>query len=47
MITVKYNGKLIKISDKDYNEVFVGCEGACSHCMLDGGCELQRKMEKR
>jgi hypothetical protein len=47
MTTITYNGKEIKISDRDYREVYVDCEGACVHCMLDGSCKLQDKLKKK
>jgi len=47
MTTITYNGKEIKISERDYNEVYVDCEGACNYCMTDGGCKLQDKLKKK
>jgi len=47
MITITHKGNTIKISDIDYNQIYIDCEGACHHCMLDGGCSLQRKLETK
>ena len=47
MIAVPYKGLLIDISDRDYYNLFIDCEGACHHCMSEGSCKLENKMKKK
>ena len=47
MTTVKHNGRAVKITDRDYSEVFVDCEGHCEVCFFEGGCDLQSKLDRQ
>ena len=30
---------------REEREVYDQCQGACHHCMLEGGCDLEQKLK--